>query len=85
METIYWIKGVLRSTIGGLDVAWQRVDDRKLEWDLMQAGVLYVKGTKAGVYTHYNAFSQESWKTRGNVGEWFGPDNKRENYIHVEE
>lgn len=66
-------------------MAWQRVNDRKLEWDLMKAGLLYVKNTVANTYHHYTTTAQESWKTRGNVGEWFGPDNKRENYIHVEE
>lgn len=65
-------------------MAWQRVDDRKLEWDLMQAGVLYVKGNKDS-YTHYEPFAQEAWAKNSNIEEWFGSDNTRENYIHVEE
>ena len=62
-------------------MAWKRIDDRQLAWDLMQAGLLYY-GTST-VYHHYTERHQLAWVPYKDY--WLTASNKIEDYIQVEE
>lgn len=62
-------------------MAWQRVDDRQLEWDLLQAGLLYFESR--GRYYHYTEHYQVAWLPHKSA--WLSIYNRLHNYIHVDE
>lgn len=65
-------------------MAWKRIEDRQLEWDLMQAGLLYVQHPAlSSEYIHYTKDVVRSWE--GCQYSWFSPHNDRKNYIQLEE
>lgn len=65
-------------------MAWKRIEDRQLEWDLMQAGLLWVLGD-SGTYHHYSADCAVRWQHQYNKREWFSTENWRHNYIQLED
>lgn len=62
-------------------MAWQRVDDKELAWDLMQAGLLYY-GTRAGC-RHYTEYHQLAWVPHKDL--WLSASGKQADYIQVED
>lgn len=69
-------------------MAWKRIDDKQLAWDLMRSGLLYIKCSMVGedVYALYDAATRTAWEqTPENKEAWFSPENARENYIQIED
>ena len=62
-------------------MAWKRIDDKQLAWDLMQAGLLYY-GTRTGC-RHYTEHHQLAWAPHKDL--WLAASNKIEDYIQIEE
>jgi len=68
-------------------MAWQRIDDKQLAWDLMRSGLLYIKSSMTDdMYSLYDADCRTAWEEAPeHKDEWFSPKNDRENYIQIEE
>ena len=68
-------------------MAWVRIEDRQKEWELMLAGLLWVKAGRDGEhYNHYSPAAAETWQqVPWHRQEWFDSTNWRENYIQLEE
>lgn len=65
-------------------MAWKRIEDRQLEWDLMQAGLLWVLGD-SGTYYRYDTDCAMRWQAAHSKRRWFSAENWRKNYIQLED
>lgn len=62
-------------------MAWQRVEDKQLAWDLLHEGMLYYKyGPEYYHYSHSHSNAWKPFKTN-----WFNLTAVPNNYIRVEE
>jgi len=62
-------------------MGWQRIEDRQLEWDLLQTGLLYFESR--GGYCNYTEHYIVAWQPFKSI--WLSSANSLHNYIHVDE